>query len=100
MAVLPKCFGQPKNITKQVIQIPFPRGQGAWVYKLVRTIVWVDADLSRRVPHQFMAWYCFEQNGPIEGPLQDSEVPMSVWEIAFGESSADPLDGGVVDLES
>jgi len=69
MAVPPEQFGRPKSVNEHVIDVPTPGGQGAWIYELVRTTVWVDAGVPQRIPHRFRAWYRSRYNGPREGPL-------------------------------
>lgn len=106
MVVPPKRFGQPKKVTKQISQIPqipqipLPKNQGAWVYELMRSIVWVSAGLSWKVPDQFRSWYRYGRDGPREGPLLEFEILRSVLEITFGKGTTDPPSGLVIDPSS
>lgn len=97
MAALLEHFGQLKKIIEQRNYISIHGHPNGLEYELVKSIIWVDVGLPKKVPHQYRSWYRQDCNGLKEGPIPEYEIPLYVMEVAFGNGTTDPRGGSVVD---
>lgn len=91
----PEFFGRPKSVKEQIVFILM--GLGGWDYKLVRSVVWVNAGLAHKVPHRYRSWYRQARDGQRKGPIPESEISLYTLEVAFGKGTTDPPQGLIVD---
>ncbi|XP_039163029.1 glutamic acid-rich protein-like [Eucalyptus grandis] len=90
-------YGVPEHISKFETNFhvhPHPEGL---VYVLVQSTIWVNVGEEDQRAHKYRSWYCDYFDRRREGPIPEEDVPFDVMEKAFGEGTADQVDGSEVE---